>query len=233
MGNENRSDQAWKKLLEDEVALSGELMQDKAAAWKVVHHRLHLQSRRKRLTGYWVAAASLLLVIAIPFTFLQDNKRSLVKEAAPKKHMYVLPKQAYTAKQATAISETVPVEHSAKKEVVKSRIKYSISKLTVSDDSGWVINREEANREISSLPPLVVDSPSATVVAVVPLKKQWKVVHVNELGDSLFASPAWTHHTEQHSFELQIGKEEVVTNTAVNVDKPAFALIKIKTSPTN
>ncbi len=233
MANENRSNQPWKKLLEDEVALSGELLADKAAAWQQLHHRLHLQSRRKKTVWYWAAAASLLLMITIPFTFLQNSRNSLVKNTASKKEIPLLPKHPPAAKRATTISETVTIVHSTKREAIKNKTKANSHSVAVGDDSDLVVNSKEENRELSSFLPLVADSSPATVVAPVQLKKQLKVVHVNELGDPVVESPAWTHNTEQHSFGLQIGKEEVVTNTAVSFNKPRFAVITIKTSPVN
>jgi len=233
MAYENRSNQSWKKLLEDEVALSGELLHDKTAAWKELHHRLHQQPRRKKIAGYWVAAASLLLMLTIPFTFLQNNKTSVVKNAAPKKEIPVLFKQPPAAKRATAILRAKVIGHTTKKEAIKNRIKDSSHSVAVSNKPDLEIKTMEENRENNLILPPVVDSSSATKVEAAQLKKPLKVVHVNELGDPVMESPAWAHNTGQHSFEIQIGKEEMVANTAVSFNKPRFAVIKIKTSPTN
>jgi hypothetical protein len=82
MSNERPDEYAgWAGRLEEPGALAGQGLANKEAAWDKLHSRLGNQPRKKRIAGYWLAAACLLLTL-IPATLLFRNHRPATTQLA-------------------------------------------------------------------------------------------------------------------------------------------------------
>ena len=239
MENENRSSRHWKKVLEEDNAFAGELLPDKTVAWQKMQSRLHLQKRDKKATWYWLAAASVSLLLIVPSIFLQNNQNLVIKDTINKKAEKALPEQQLPREERsnTATTYAVPL---AKKESAVTFTKAKESKHTIIatnkssaiNEYPFAKNNYGDSATTSTESPLADSSLSTMVAAVLP-KKALKVVHVNELGDVVQEPFVMAHTTEPHTFRLQLAKEEVFTNTDVTLNKPSLAVIKIKSSLTN
>ena len=226
----------WRNKLDELDSLPNETGVDKTAAWDNLHGRLRGRSKLKKIGWYWWAAA---VIICIGLTWRVTNRQqgSLVKEENQPASRQILPKPSKTNME-TGSTLTNPIvkpgsQHS-KSVIVKTKAK---AKLQSNDIANPKIPIDPPTIEVKQ-PEIVVSNtvPEDTIqvvpIALAPVKKKLRVVHVNELESSARESsqyakmlspiPSQPKLYSQGEFAMfNLGK-----NTSDNI-------LKIKLSPSN
>lgn len=227
MLSENHNNSNWRNKLEDENALSAEILSNKNIAWEKLHSRLQQKPRRKKVLRYWMAAACLLPAIVISLMFFIKNeekaaKNMVIKEKAlkPENHMQYL--KADTA----AADFTI---FNRKKKPLKIKLRNNNNTIANADKEHLETNIQKANNELIS--PLS-DSSNKTTIAAAQPKKKLKVVHINELGEPAEELPVTGHNSNLHYFQLKLANQEVYMSNSLTSHNSGVNLLKIK-SPTS
>ena len=232
MSNENHNNSYWKNKLEDENALSAEILPNKNIAWEKLHNRLQEKPGRKKFLWYWIAAASLLPAIVISLTFLLKNENSVVKNNVSKSSFPNPELKQIQRLESTAVT-AVSVTDITKQKTQKIKTK-SINNITIvsagKEHSDTTIQITD-NKIISPFP--VADSSNTTNIAKAQPKKKLKVVHINELGEPAEELPETAHHSNLHYFQLKLANQEVYRSTSLTSNNTGINLFKTKISPSN
>ena len=81
-------------------------------------------------------------------------------------------------------------------------------------------------QQLAIVPPLV-DSSVGVKLAMAPVKKKLKVVHINELGDPEETSNT-ARYSEHHSFQLKLINPEVYSISSLPSNSIGFNIFKSK-----
>ena len=237
MSNENLNDFHWKNKLEDVSNLSGETLTDKNAAWEKLHSRLRQKPRRIRAVWYYAAAACLLAIL-IPLMTANKKQDSLVKNSPAQ----IQPKKV-TVHEILPSKENAVVDISSSLIKNKKTINQAIQTSNRKSPANNIVKKEETvsanfndqkymQQEPAISSPPVIDSPVETTLAVSPLKKKLKVVHINELGDPGEETLNIARYYERRSFQLKIINQEVYSSSSRPSNNTGFKIFKTKT-PSN
>jgi len=235
MQNENRNNFHWKNKLDDTDSLPGEGIADKNAAWEKLHARLGGQPRRKIAIWYWAAASILLLVLIAVLL-----PKPATTELATNNSQLITPHKPANQKPANAVTETVNVVSTVPKTTIPQQVHLQAQKM-VTNVENEPISKAEANNttaeNIVTVPPVlqllpVADTPT-NILAMAPVKKKLKVVHINELGDPLPQQPAMAKAADYHTFQLKIMSQEMYGSQIITSDNSTLNIFKSKNTPTN
>lgn len=235
MQSENTINIDWKNRLEDASLLPDDTLPHKDIAWQKLHGRLHGKQRPKRVIAYWAAAACILFALVTPFIHLPKNQNNIVKSTtrkAPEKNETQILKPATKEIAATIVTPVFV----GKKNAVFTTIAQNKTNAVVSDSIKNVsapANEVIATKKDEVLPALNNDSSATKTLALIPIKKKLKVVHINELGDPIEEPADLASSAEQHLLPWKLGNAEVFSNPLLAYRKTAFPLIKTKPSTSN
>lgn len=231
MSTENQNNSGdWKSKLDELDSLPGETIPDKNAAWEKLHERLRGKKRSNKLIWYWVAAACLLLAMMIPWITTDTNENNLVQNNNPQIQIKEpsVHENLSVKKKTLATIPVVTVEKTiAPKIAIK---KDNINTIAVAKKEPLITNNQVDDNDINSFKQ-VSDSPVIAVVAITPVIKKLKVVHINELGDPVEISPDVANKRDLHSFQLKLAGQEVYINPSTAFNKTGFTILKTKSSP--
>jgi hypothetical protein len=182
MINENYNNESWRSKLEEPQSHTDAGF-NKDAAWKKLHDRL--QTKKKNVLWYWIAAAASLLIILISFLFINKKENVLVKNILPQKNNVIIksvpaeiPDQN-NLKNSALVVNTNPIHSSNKKQFKIISNKKRLPSLSVQDKEETIAKDEVKNNSI--IPP---DTITALAFKPVVIKNKLKIVHLNELGES-------------------------------------------------
>jgi hypothetical protein len=235
MQNENRNNFHWKNKLDDIDSLPGDGIADKNAAWEKLHARLGGQPRRKIAIWYWAAASILLLVLIAVLV-----PRPATTELATNNSQLITPQKPANEKPANELAETANLVTTVPKTTIPQQVHLQAQKMVTTVENE-PINNVVANNTtaeiIVTVPPVlqllpVADTP-ANILAMAPVKKKLKVVHINELGDPLPQQPAMAKAADYHTFQLKIMSQEMYGSQIITSDNSALNIFKSKNTPTN
>ena len=108
--------------------------------------------------------------------------------------------------------------------------KDNINTIAVAKKEPLITNNQVDDNDINSFKQ-ASDSPVIAVVAITPVIKKLKVVHINELGDPVEISPDVANKRDLHSFQLKLAGQEVYINPSTAFNKTGFTILKTKSSP--
>jgi hypothetical protein len=176
----------WKGKLDELDCLPGETIPDNNASWQKLQGRLQEKKRSRKALWYW-AAAVVLPVLMLSFWLISRKENELTA---------ALPVQEQTRK---TITEVLPVQdndtvaamvvmQNEKKPFVNTNkgIEHEIPGSTVIKEpiTGTITDDTTAFVKITPvIIPLAPVDTSVTAVAIQPVKKKLKVVHINELNE--------------------------------------------------
>ncbi len=239
MLNENPINLNWKNKLDDVDGLSGEILPDKNAAWKKLHHRLQPKRSRINALWYWAAAASILLAIII--SILPQNKKQ--DEFVKTEQIHLTPKKEFP-------EEVIPVE--SRKELAKGLAEMESRAITIKDiqlkieapsskDSIQKMALISAELDVQNIAqplqiieqPTVQEMPVAKAIAVLGNVQKLKVVHVNELGDAPPEIHSRPFIADYRTVQIKLINQEVYTNASSATNNPGFNFFKTTNAPSN
>ncbi|MDQ2718593.1 MAG: hypothetical protein M3Z26_02345 [Bacteroidota bacterium] len=236
MSNENRSNiQNWRTKLDELDSLPGESLPDKSISWEKLHARLRGKKRDKRKAWYWAAACLLLTLIMITWKYSGTTKNNISQqnithskvECLSRKEKFILKKD--TNKMISSNSEEKKL--TSKIELRNKNIKKNFDQKEASFQSA---NTNSVNEIISPEPISNPNNPiTVTILNAPPSMRKLKVIHLNELGDPVEASPDLANKRDLHSFQFKLAAQEVYTNSPVAFNKTGFTILKTKSSPSN
>jgi len=217
MTNEKQTDSFhWKNKLEALDSLPGESITNKNAAWEKLSVRLHERPGRNKTIWYW-AAAGLLVAILVPWVIankkennlaatgpLQKQNKTISVPALQKLPVIVAVSASPGKKQLVKSIHTTAAGRSANKNTLP------VTGSLLAANAGTAI--ETAPAAIINVVPPSASAPTLTTIAVV--KKQLRVVHINEIETVPAANPeqlALSSH-EQNSFKFKFGNSHPVND---------------------
>ncbi len=222
----NDQNNSWKSRLEDDNAFPGEEIINGHAAWDALCNRLH-QPSRKKAVWYWMAAASIVAVVASVFVMQSPKlrqepimtKTSIKQNAAideiepaqPGEIVATLPVKDITAPVATA-------KRHAEGKVFKYR-----NKALIATESNPV---EEVKEEMAGAAVHTEEKDDEQLVAIQP-KPMLKVVHINELGGST------QNNVNKRGADYSVLRIGTSGNTTQPAGKIGIQISTAKTSPVN
>ncbi len=196
MPNDNPIEHNWKSRLGDVSGLRGEILTDKNATWEKLHSRLSKKPRPSKGVWYWAAAACLLLAFILPMMMREKMQGTVVKNS-PEKIQVKSSKSPVTSPkdntaEITSVSSTPSIETIKLPEQVinkRSSVKTKIREKNVELKSKkYKVNIDEP----TILSSAIIDT--ITTIAVVPVTKKLRVVHINELDPHELTTDVARHH---------------------------------------
>jgi len=224
--------------LEDVGSLQEETLADKNAVWEKLHSRLGKRPRRVR--GLWyLAAACLLLMVVIPVMMTTKSHNSLVKNnpAQIESKKEIVP-EILPSKETDLADVAFPIIK--KNKITGKLIRTSYEKISSNDISkkAQTVTPNFNDQKDTQAAPLIsmpdaIDSSFKTTLAVAPVKKKLKVVHINELGDPVEETSNITKSYEYHAFQFKLINKQVDTYSSLPVNNTGFNILKLKNAPSN
>jgi len=234
MLNETSNDEFyWRDKLDKLENLPGENF-NKEVAWNKLHQRLHKKSSAKKFAWYWVAAAILLLILAIPFLTYHKKESAIAKKDALTITRQQIDKPSLTNDKIYVV-KIINVTSSKKKNSTVNRNsvqrnstvtnKDLESKFRISDTVSTQLSSVELPNALQP-----IDTLKKNIVLITqPQKKKLKVVHINELGEADEEQPTTVRSTDTHAFQLRFANQEVFVNHS-NSKATGFVILKTKNS---
>jgi hypothetical protein len=227
----------WKSKLEDLESLPGETFHNEAA-WEKLHQRMQGKSRNKNAVWYWAAAACLLLSVLIP-AFLADKKAGvLVKNNSIQKQIQSSSSRLLkeSNNDTSAVISSLPVEKKLpalspeRSNKINSLFNHNILGVTIIQDKKE--KEEFTTQKITNNAVAPVDT-AISIVAILPGRKKLKVVHINELDDSVTETPNIARNYEHRSFQVKLINQGVYTSPPPSSGNTGFNIFKTKNLPSN
>ncbi len=245
MSNENyNSSLNWKRKLDELESLPGETMPDKNVSWEKIHARVDGKKPERKPVWYWIAAASVLFLLMIPFfisykkndplsslsnTSLKQNE-SETKQNQQEKQVPVKTgnhnKDSFTVENDVLPEKNQPVSfHQSNKAGLKN---VEENKKDESQLYDTINTQNQITETTDNSSPIIMDTSSSNA-SIIAAKKKLPVVHINELGEP-DNEPQVARSSEKPSVHfLKLGSEEVY-NSSASITKN-FATINFKSSP--
>ena len=222
---------SWRGLLDDPEGITGQGLDDREATWERLRGKFRQAPRRRRFSGFWIAAACLLLVFVPIFHFFGDRRFPVVVIRP------VVPKP---------VGRATPVLQLDTREASRTVIRGGTDAVVPmaalrrrAAAPGAVVHREA--------PPVLAEVPAApeevgapqidTTVKkpiITPLKsKQLRVVHINELEGDANPAPAVTATGIRRHFDIFL--QPSLNRQALPSPPPVAdpVLLKVKLSSSN
>jgi hypothetical protein len=238
MSNENHNNpEDWRSKLGALHNLPGETVIDENASWEKLHDRLRKKKSSKKIIGYWLAAACLLLVLMIPLLHSIQKDQVLAKtETLHQQPRIIAPATILIDKKdPVKITTPAPVEKNQIRTVADKGIeKYQVvvpSAITKENRVSDAVSNTDLMKEttIPSFQPL---DTSLNITAALPAVKKLKVVHINELGDPVAEAPGIARSYEHRSLPVRLINQEVYT-APPSLGNTGFNIFKTKPTPSN
>jgi uncharacterized protein GlcG (DUF336 family) len=178
----------WKSKLDELSCIPDETLPDEDASWQKLHARLQQKKRSNKTVWYW--AAAVLLPILMLVIWINSGKEADIALKQPSKVTDAIVVHE-------AVKDTVPVTVVIKNEkrtadnVTKAPQEWMADTNIATQKETTTIAIAEDTASITKIIPITI-KPAASVdtiaatVAVQPVKKKLKVVHVNELNDPVY-----------------------------------------------
>ncbi|MEO5685412.1 MAG: hypothetical protein ABIQ88_22385 [Chitinophagaceae bacterium] len=195
------------KRLQDLDSVPGEAGFNKEAAWEKLHTRIGKQPANYKMAWYW-AAASILLLLALPLLLKKTGKHKPGKELVQQKASPSLniPPTNPGSNKLTVISATTntnkvvpPYTH-----VVKRRYNGTANKKGLYKPFPLITFEPPATRIEIVAPVIKLSDKSFATAAIAPVKKKLPVVHINEMGKQEQENAQFASHREWPSFRKKI-----------------------------
>ena len=224
MSNEKIDDfLSWRGRLDDPQGVPGQGLDDHEATWERLMDRIRETPRRRRVFGYRLAAACLLLALIPAVRFFQDRPTRIVSIRSAERKRVLTP---------------IPVAPPAAAIAAARREKPS--KPLPKEPHGMPRPQEQQHEPLAALPTspaAVTVMPPDTGIAQLtakPLKnKALRVVHINELSGRDGPEPAVTASDVQRHFEIFLSP----SHSRLTLPPPPPAadpvLLKVKLSSSN
>jgi|SRR5690348_8832355 len=206
---------------------TGEASFNKELAWNKLHGRLHDKKQNKKFPWYWLAAASVAILIIL---FLSTNKNEKI----------LVQHQPASNK----LKQLTDVQQSAKLPPSKLPVDVALVNVVSSAPAKSYYNANLNNKKILASPSIksndfgkqeiinnttsLVDS-TISITANLPLKKMLKVVHVNELGDPIIKPFQYKKYDDNTSSAFRFMNQRVFDNSSVSA-KTDHKIFTIKTN---
>ena len=224
MSNEKIDDfLSWRGRLDDPQGVPGQGLDDHEATWERLMDRIRETPRRRRVFGYRLAAACLLLALIPAVRFFQDRPTRIVSIRSAERKRVLTP---------------IPVAPPAAAIAAARREKPS--KPLPQEPHGLPRPQEQQHEPLAALPTspaAVTVMPPDTGIAQLtakPLKnKALRVVHINELSGRDGPEPAVTASDVQRHFEIFLSPSH--SRLVLPPPPPAAdpVLLKVKLSSSN
>ena len=237
ISNENRNDFYWKNKLEDVSSLPDAVLTDKDSTWGKLHNRLHTRRRDVKKTWYWMAAACLMLAIIIPVTMYNKEHAIAVKNITEKSKQK---KETIPALQSSKENAVVHVSVSRdEKKLIRRSLKvdkksFAAMNDVIKEDPAQPVSKVQA--DIVNAPvisPSAADSNGLHTLALAPVKKKLKVVHINELREPLIETPNMAVQYEQKFFQVKLINHLANTGTSLPSGNAGFTIFKTTKTSAN
>jgi hypothetical protein len=224
MSNERPDDfLSWRRTLSQPDALSEHGLEDKEISWEKLAERLREKPRR-RWTGYWIAAACLLLALVPVAHLFRDHPRAGSQRPTAMRPAAMRPTSLPPVAPPAAMRETALPTLTARHITLTRRP--SVAALP-------------RPARLFSTPPITPAGPLTAALADLPaaappqtppvrIKKQLRIVNINEISKG--ANPAPATARREPGF-LRIGTTIPDASGPSSTDDPA--LLKIKLSSQN
>jgi hypothetical protein len=233
MSNEKQNNSWTGKL--DELEQHPDAAFSKAAAWDKLYERLEEKPRRKKGLWYVAAAACLLVVAIVSWMVLHTKEPLLVKKTTAPTQPVTAPAQAITVDKAIVEPVTPPLTARQQKNNTAEKHSTVIAVKPVRPKLQQTMTvAGNAPEMIAITAPAVVkipNAPSVTVVASTPTKKL-KVVHLNELDNSMEDEVKMAKSAGRHSFQVKFNGRDPFAEPVPVVPQRTND-IKIKLPPQN
>ncbi len=235
MLNENQNNtNNWRSKLDELESLQGETIFDKNVSWEKLYDKLKGKKSIKKAVWYWIAAASVLIVLMISFLNSNNEHHQIIKKETVQKQAENQNTFSPINKQ-PSIKSIDPGLFEKNKTIVfdnnKSKIIHSPI-ATKAKNYIHVPNTVSSNDTIAQSSN-IVSQPENNILAkasTFPAKKKLKVVHINELGDPVEESPDVARNADIHSFQFKFGNGGAY-NSSLTSKTTGNTFLKTKTSP--
>jgi len=223
---------SWRGRLDNPEEGAGQGLDDREATWERLMERFRKTQGRRRFSGFWIAAACLLLAVAPIFHFFRERHVPVIaiRPVVPKPVVRTAPvRQPDMRESPEAVTREVPA---------------AVVPVTVFRRRGAATPVATLHREA---PPVLAEVPTAPLAVgaspldttmtrpvITPLKsKQLKVVHINELEGNVPSVPAVTATGVRRHFDIFL--QPSINRQALPSPPPApeAVLFKVKLSSSN
>ncbi len=237
MSSENQNNTSnWRSKLDELESLPGEAILDKNASWEKLHEKLKGGKSNRKATWYWVAAASVLVVLMISLLNLikedhhlpknltvlkQPDKPTSSPSPAAKKDSGegINPALLETNKTITFENKKDKINHSAISANVKNFI--------------HVPDTASAHDAIAQSSDSVLQpADNILATAIISAKKKLPVIHINELDNSFEEEISVSHNNDRHFF-VRLNNRDASSNTSIRKNYSPDNIFKINLSPQN
>lgn len=230
MLNENHNNQDWRSRLEDPVGLADDCMADKNAAWEKLQARLQPGKQPSKRWWLWIAAACLLGAIVIPF-FTQKPAPSIATKTTPKRSI-IEKTGPPSASRETIFVATPPITNFRREARDDQKIRpASLSHQKIKVQPALEMQPTPLQEPIVFQP--VLNIPVAANAVSVSPRKNLRVVHINELGDTTPDAYPLARVEDRGYIRIQLVNQANFTNPPSMVNSPGFNIFKSKNAPSN
>ncbi len=230
MLNESHNDTGyWKDKLKELDGVPGETL-NKAAAWGKLQERLREKSSGKKAAWYWVAAACLLLTFMITRLSPTNKKISLVKNNLPQKPKTLAGTQTPFSDSFIVISTQKNTE---KKALVVNKVKTKEQDILPNKNAALEPSIANTGVTNNTIPTYSNANTADTIVlAVLPIKKKLRVVHINDLEKPLEEPNQFAQNNVIPVFQTGALTKTVFSRFVLSKNA-SDNILKIKLSPSN
>lgn len=232
MINENHNKTVnWRSKL-DELQSLGETTPDKNVLWEKLHKRLGGKKRNTKTAWYWIAAACLLLALMIPFLISNKENKGIKENVVQKQSQNQNKSAEQLAKKYSVKIVNPPLIEKNKVTAFENKKRIIIPAISPNvKNSIRVTDPVSKADSIAQTANIVPPDNNVVTATITPAKKTLRVVHVNELGDPIEASPDVARTADVHSFQFKFGNGEVYINSPAASKTMSYSLLKTKASP--
>lgn len=221
---------AWRDKVAGLEHLPGEAPLDKSKAWNKLNYRLEKEPAAKTRHWYWLAAASLVLVIGTGWFMMTKDDNQVVKKDPPQ----WLPRPLSPGR--------LPIEPGKPNQPIQNKPQLttatSISKVqpkalmtrTPTKDSTETKQLQPVNLPVPEQLNQMVSTDSIQLPPSLAVRKKLRVVHINTLEGPAEKQAASANSAIAYYTDLR--KQPIFTNIGLS-NNASDNIIKIKLSPSN
>ena len=170
----SNNEQNLQKKMDALDTLSAGFVFDKDGAWDKLQTKLETKPKRRILPVYWMSAAACLVVMILMFNIRgrrEEHTAAVTPVIAIQPHKDTKVQVATVATRQSDTVAIVPSTYSAKKSVFTKK-----EEVAAAQQKDIPLIKEEVQQPVT---PIADSHPQRMAV----VKKKWKVVHINELGN--------------------------------------------------
>jgi hypothetical protein len=235
----------WKEGLEDPGVLPEWETADKEAVWDQLHARLGKNSRRDRLAWYWIAAASIIIILAgTTALYLEKRPARDSTRLHPEKDPALVHQGTHQGNQGNHQGNqgTYPAKNSEGPVAFRTEAARTIPAPRRRSPRPITPVRPEGADKLTTLSfpaaPLQADTLNGFARRTIVLKKALRVVHINELGNPQGGGSPSMARNPPPLFRIKWGNPSSSEDRARSNEDPDHSSntntsIKINISPQN